>query len=60
MTIALLVKALSDEDINIKMPAAQAVSNLLAMDNEQIVDKLLFSGVVDLLFKWAASDDASG
>lgn len=60
MTISLLVKALGDEDINIKMPAAQAISNLLALDNEPIVDKLLFSGIVDLMFKWAASDDASG
>jgi hypothetical protein len=42
MTLASLVKSLADDDINIKLPAAQAISSLLSMNSEEIVDRLLF------------------
>lgn len=46
-TIASLVSALDDEDLNIIVPATKATANLLSLDDEQIVDRLLFHRLID-------------
>jgi hypothetical protein len=53
-TLASLVSALDEDDLNIKFPAARATANLLALDNEQIVDRLLFHGLVDKFVKFTS------
>ena len=45
--------------MNVRFPAAKAVSNLLTLDCVEIVDRLLYHGVIDHMLNMAMSELAT-